>query len=118
MNWTHEENPKVKGQFICWNLGTGQIREAPKLWNRECDSFLQSLGFISSAADSCLYSRPADNEFLLIRLLMYVHDFSIASIHRACGVTELGKLFNSSEFSGFILAEYSANRYFHLAWAV
>jgi hypothetical protein len=48
------------------------LRQAPRAWYGRIDSFLTSLGFTKSKADSNLYFKIMDNEPVI--LLLYVDD--------------------------------------------
>jgi hypothetical protein len=48
------------------------LKQAPRAWYGRIDSFLMSLGFTKSKADSNLYFKIMDNE--LVILLLYVDD--------------------------------------------
>jgi hypothetical protein len=48
------------------------LKQAPRAWYGRIDSFLMSLGFTKSKADSNLYFKIMDNEPVI--LLLYVDD--------------------------------------------
>ena len=50
------------------------LPEAPLLWNEELDAYLQSLRFIPSPADPCLYIRGSGDE----KMMILIHDDDLA----------------------------------------
>ena len=52
------------------------LKQDPKAWYGRIDSFLTSLGFTKSKADSNIYFKIMDNE--LVILLLYVDDLFLS----------------------------------------
>ena len=53
------------------------LKQSPRCWNTVLDTYLKSLGFHQSSADSCVYVRNHDNEQTL--LAVYVDDIVLLS---------------------------------------
>jgi hypothetical protein len=53
------------------------LKQAPRAWYRRIDSFLTSLGFTKSKADSNLYFKVMNDEHVI--LLLYVDDLFLTS---------------------------------------
>lgn len=61
----------VEGTNKVWKINKAiyGLKQSPKLWNKDVNSFLLSIGFIQSPCDACLYLRVTDQEYSL----MYIH---------------------------------------------
>jgi hypothetical protein len=53
------------------------LKQSPRCWNKECGSFLQSIGFSKSGSDEALYIRH-DSQVLCV-VLVYVDDLLLCS---------------------------------------
>ena len=54
------------------------MKQAPRTWSGRIDSFLSSLGFTKSKADSNLYYKVEDGN--LVMLLLYVDDLFVTGM--------------------------------------
>ena len=53
------------------------LKQSPKCWNANLDSFLKKLGFNQSQNDSCVYTKSENNNIFIIAV--YVDDLILAS---------------------------------------
>ena len=53
------------------------LKQAPRTWYGRIDSFLSSLGFTKSKADSNIYYKVEDGNLVMLLLLLYVDDLFI-----------------------------------------
>ena len=53
------------------------LKQAPRYFNKRIDSWLKSVGFITSTADTCLYTRKQGEDTII--LMIHVDDQIIAS---------------------------------------
>ena len=69
----------LHGKEVCGKLKkcVYGLKQAPRYWNRDLNQYLESLSFIKSAADPCIYTRIKNDHEVI--LFIYVDDLLIAS---------------------------------------
>ena len=69
----YTDSTLYESQIVCLRKALFGLKQAPRLWNKDVDSFLLSLDFVKSAAEPSLY-----NLRNTVYLLLYVHDMLLA----------------------------------------
>jgi hypothetical protein len=69
------------GQVLRLNKSIFGLRQSPRVWNSQLNSYLVSLGFKRCVTDPCLYIRRREGRVLIVAV--FVDDIVIASNHVA-----------------------------------
>ena len=77
----HMQQPQgyvVGGRSMVWRLRKAiyGLKQSPREWNSELDTHLQSLGYVPTTADRCIYTKATDTHPIM--LSVYVDDTVVA----------------------------------------
>jgi hypothetical protein len=67
--------PYKEGQVLRLLKGLYGLKQGPIVWNKELDTFLQSIGFKPTVSDPCFYFRTSDASYLIV----WVDDIILAT---------------------------------------